>query len=72
MTLQGEDKIAERPDYKLVINYKALMRFVTNLLPLLITAVQDTPVAANICLSRVVLGYDPHIAICLGGTGALN
>ncbi|KAI9039357.1 uncharacterized protein KD926_009500 [Aspergillus affinis] len=77
MTLKGRDETAEGLDRKFALHYYARMRFVMQLMPLLEAAAtpsvgtsdQDTACAQ---LSRVVSVLDPHVAVRLGGSGALD
>ncbi|PGH15520.1 hypothetical protein AJ80_05537 [Polytolypa hystricis UAMH7299] len=74
MTLKGRDETAEGLDRKFSLHYYARMRFISNLLPLLITAAQEDPSSdsANTRLSRVVSVLDPHVAVRAGGSGTLD
>lgn len=72
MTLKGRDETAEGLDRKFVLHYYARMRFITNLLPLLNTAAQDSSVNGNARLSRVVSVLDPMVSVRAGGSGTLD
>lgn len=72
MTLKGRDETAEGLDRKFVLHFYARMRFITNLLPLLTAAAQDSSVNANDRLSRVVSVLDPHVSVRAGGSGTLD
>lgn len=72
MTLKGRDETAEGLDRKFVLHYYARMRFIANLLPLLIAAAQDPSVNADTRLSRVVSVLDPHVSVRAGGSGTLD
>ncbi len=72
MTLKGRDETAEGLDRKFVLHYYARMRFIANLLPLLIAAAQDPSVNADARLSRVVSVLDPHVSVRAGGSGTLD
>ncbi|KAJ9247239.1 hypothetical protein DTO207G8_8211 [Paecilomyces variotii] len=74
MTLKGRDETAEGLDRKFVLHYYARMRFITNLLPLLNAAAQDSSsVNGNARpLSRVVSVLDPMVSVRAGGSGTLD
>jgi NAD(P)-dependent dehydrogenase (short-subunit alcohol dehydrogenase family) len=72
MTLKSRDETSEGLDRKFVLHYYARMRFVTNLLPLLNAAANNTSINANGTLSRVVSVLDPHTSVRAGGSGTLN
>ncbi|PLB45811.1 hypothetical protein P170DRAFT_414366 [Aspergillus steynii IBT 23096] len=74
ITLQGRNETTEGLDRKFALHYYARMRFVNRLMPLL-TAAADSPVetaTANARISRVVSVLDPHVAVRLCGSGALD
>ena len=72
LTLKGRNETAEGLDRKFALHYYARMRFVTNLLPLLRAAAQDSSVNASARLSRVVSVLDPLVSVRLGGSGKLD
>lgn len=72
LTLKGRDETTEGLDRKFVLHYYARMRFISNLLPSLTAAAQDSSVAANARLSRVVSVLDPMVAVRAGASGTLN
>jgi hypothetical protein len=72
LTLKGRDETVEGLDRKFALHYYARMRFVTNLLPLLTAAAQDSSVDPDARLSRVVSVLDPLVAVRAGGSGKLD
>ncbi|KAL5355842.1 hypothetical protein BJX96DRAFT_141949 [Aspergillus floccosus] len=72
MTLKGRDETAEGLDRKFSLHYYARMRLITQLLPLLKAAAEDTSVEASARLSRVVSVLDPHASVRAGGAGTLD
>ncbi|KAL4898156.1 hypothetical protein BDV59DRAFT_190064 [Aspergillus ambiguus] len=72
MTLKGREETVEGLDRKFVLHYYARMRFITNLLPLLNTAAQDSSTNSSAGLSRVVSVLDPMVSVRAGGSGTLD
>ncbi|PKY07522.1 hypothetical protein P168DRAFT_287998 [Aspergillus campestris IBT 28561] len=72
MTLKGRDETSEGLDRKFVLHYYARMRFISNLLPLLNAAAQDSVSNNNARLSRVVSVLDPMVSVRAGGPGTLD
>ncbi|KAF7591619.1 hypothetical protein BBP40_001319 [Aspergillus hancockii] len=68
MTLNGRDETTEGLDRKFVLHYYARMRFISNLLPLLLAGAKGPDTR----LSRVISILDPLVSVRAGGSGTLD